>query len=161
MLPNAPTGLALGEYFVDQLAHGVWWLINPHGTAAPSPLAITSTPSAKKRVLAVNPPSVFAARPFTVYAFSADIAGASECTGRCARFWPPVLVMGTPAAARTSGVHQAGLGTITRPDGTSQVTYFGHPLYYFAFDQPRQALGEGITAFGGTFDMVNLAGMPS
>ena len=50
--------------------------------------------------------------------------------------------------------------TALHPDGTEQVTYFGHPLYFFAFDQPGQTLGEGITAFGGTFDVVNLTGAP-
>jgi predicted lipoprotein with Yx(FWY)xxD motif len=71
-----------------------------------------------------------------------------------------VLVSGAPTAAAGSGVNPAGLGTITRPDGTEQVTYFGHPLYFFAFDQPGQTLGERITAFGGTFDVVNLTGAP-
>jgi predicted lipoprotein with Yx(FWY)xxD motif len=71
-----------------------------------------------------------------------------------------VLVSGTPTAAGGSGVDQAGLATITRPDGTEQVTYLGHPLYFFAFDQPGETLGEGATAFGGTFKVVSLSGMP-
>jgi predicted lipoprotein with Yx(FWY)xxD motif len=49
---------------------------------------------------------------------------------------------------------------VRRADGTRQVTYFGHPLYFFAFDQPGQTLGKGITAFGGTFRVVDLAGTP-
>jgi len=71
-----------------------------------------------------------------------------------------VLVTGTPAAAAGSGVNPAGLGTITRPDGTFQVTYFGHPLYFFSFDQPAETFGEGIAAFGGTFNVVDLSGTP-
>ena len=154
---GAPSGLTNGEYLVDQFQHGVWWLLSLYGVADPGLLSIASMPSAEGTVPAVNPPSPFAFRPFAVYAFSAT---ASACTSTCARFWPPVLVSGTPTAAEGSGVNPAGLGTITRPDATKQVTYFGHPLYFFAFDQPGQTLGEGISAFGGTFDVVNLNGMP-
>jgi predicted lipoprotein with Yx(FWY)xxD motif len=157
---GAPSGLTGGEYLVDQLAHGVWWLLGADGKPVPGPLSVASMSSSQGQVLAVNPPSAFAARPFAVYAFSADSAGTSACTGTCARFWPPVLVSGTPTAASGSGVQQSGLGTITRPDGTTQVTYFGHPLYFFAFDQPGQDLGEGISAFGGTFTVVSLTGVP-
>jgi len=157
---GAPSGLTNGEYLVDEFAHGVWWLLDANGVADPGPLSIAGMPSAKGTVVAVNPPSVFASRPFAVYAFSADSVTASACTGTCARFWPPVLVSGAATAAAGSAVNPAGLGTITRPDGTEQVTYFGHPLYFFAFDQPGQTLGEGITAFGGTFDVVNLTGAP-
>lgn len=157
---GALSGLTNGEYLVDQFQHGVWWLLSPAGVAVPGPLSIASMPSAPGTVLAVNPPSPFASRPFAVYAFSADSATASACTGTCARFWPPVLVTGTPTAAAGSGVNPAGLATITRPDGTEQVTYYGHPLYFFAFDQPGQTRGEGITAFGGTFNIVSLSGTP-
>ena len=157
---GAPPGLTNGEYLVDQFAHGVWYLLGPSGIPDPGPLSIASMTSSQGTVLAVNPPSPFASRPLAVYAFSADSATASACTGTCARFWPPVLVAGSLTAAAGSGVNQAGLGTITRPDGTFQVTYFGHPLYFFAFDQPGQTLGEGITAFGGTFHVVDLTGTP-
>ena len=55
---------------------------------------------------------------------------------------------------------QAGLGTITHPDGTFQVTYIGRPLYFFAFDQAGKTLSEAVTAFGGTFKVVDLPGTP-
>jgi predicted lipoprotein with Yx(FWY)xxD motif len=157
---GAPSGLTNGEYLVDQFQHGVWYLLGPSGIADPGPLPIASMSSSQGTIVAVNPPSPFSFRPFAVYAFSTDSATASACTGTCARFWPPVLVAGDLTAAAGSGVSQAGLGTITRPDGTFQVTYFGHPLYFFAFDQPGMTLGEGITAFGGTFKVVSLSGMP-
>jgi predicted lipoprotein with Yx(FWY)xxD motif len=158
--PGAPSGLTNGEYYVDQFSHGVWWLLNPDGSALPGPVSVTSMSSPKGTVLAVNPPSPFASRPFAMYTFSADSPAMSACTGACARYWPPVLTTGPATAASGSGVSQAGLGAIARPDGTMQVTYDGHPLYFFAFDQPGQTLGEDITAFGGTFRVVSLAGMP-
>jgi predicted lipoprotein with Yx(FWY)xxD motif len=157
---GAPSGLTNGEYLVDQFAHGVWYLLAASGIPDPGPLPIASKTSAQGTVLAVNPPSPFASRPFAVYAFSADSATASACTGTCARFWPPVLVNGSLTAAAGSGVSQAGLGTITRPDGTFQATYFGHPLYFLSFDQPGQTLGEGAAVFGGTFHVVDLSGTP-
>lgn len=71
-----------------------------------------------------------------MYAFSADTSTTSACTRTCARYWPPVVVAGNMTAAVGSRVSQAGLGTITQPDGTFQVTYYGHPLYFFASDPP-------------------------
>jgi hypothetical protein len=51
------------------------------------------------------------------------------------------------------------MGTIKRSDGTSQVTYHGHPLYRFAKDtKPGDVNGEGVTAFGGSWFAVSPAG---
>jgi predicted lipoprotein with Yx(FWY)xxD motif len=78
-----------------------------------------------------------------IYLFEADKNGTSACTGACAAAWPPVTATGTPRAG--SGVNQALLGTIKRPDGTAQVTYNGHPLYYFAGDTGTgTAKGRGL-----------------
>jgi predicted lipoprotein with Yx(FWY)xxD motif len=157
---GAASGLTNGEYLVDQFQHGIWYLVAPSGMADPGPVSISSMTSSHGTILAVNPPSPYSARPFAVYAFSADTPTVSKCTGECARFWPPVLTSGSPTAASGSGVVQAGLSDIVRPDGTLQVTYFGHPLYFFAFDQPGQTNGEDKTVFGGTFKVVSTSGMP-
>jgi predicted lipoprotein with Yx(FWY)xxD motif len=80
----------------------------------------------------------------TLYRFDKDSASppASNCEGSCAQLWPPVLV-GTQISL--SGVNQALLGTIKRPDGTVQLTLHGWPLYRYAGDStPGQANGEGI-----------------
>ena len=80
-----------------------------------------------------------------MYWFAPDTSTSSKCTGSCATFWPPVK---GPATAM-SGV-SGTLGTITRPDGTTQATYDGHPLYTFVKDTaPGQAKGNGVNAFGG------------
>ena len=93
----------------------------------------------------------------TVYLFQADKNGASACTGACAAAWPPDTVTGTPQAG--SGVSQALLGTITRPDGTRQVTYNGHPLYYFTADAAAgTARGQAVKAFGAEWDVVGVGG---
>ena len=156
---GAASGLTNGEYYPDQFARGVWYLLGPSGITNPGPLAVGSMQSAQGTIVGINPPSPNASRPFAVYSFSADTPTGSACTGTCARYWPPVLVAGSLTAEAGSGVNQAGLGTITRPDGTFQVTYYGHPLYFFSADQPGQTLGEGKSTSGGTFNVVNLAGM--
>ena len=79
----------------------------------------------------------------------------STCYGQCAQIWAPV-----PAGGPTSGGAQAALvGTSTRTDGSSQVTYNGHPLYYFANDKAAgDARGQGINRFGGGWYVVDPAG---
>ena len=91
----------------------------------------------------------------TVYLFEADNGTSSTCYGQCAQIWAPV-----PAGGPTSGGAQAALvGTTTRTDGSSQVTYNGHPLYYFANDKAAgDARGQGINRFGGGWYVVDPAG---
>ena len=94
----------------------------------------------------------------TVYFFLADTGTTSTCSGSCARNWPPVTTAGAPVAA--GGVSQALLGTTKRADGSTQVTYHGHPLYYFIADTgPGMANGEGLNAFGALWKVVNAAGI--
>jgi predicted lipoprotein with Yx(FWY)xxD motif len=83
----------------------------------------------------------------TLYLFKADSGGQSACTGACALAWPPLLTPGDPTAG--SGAKASLLGTITRPGGSEQVTYNGHPLYLFVKDHhPGDTFGQGVTAFG-------------
>ena len=83
----------------------------------------------------------------TLYLFEKDKGTISACYGPCASGWPPDLTTGVPQAS--SGATASLLGTTKRTDGTTQVTYKGHPLYYFVGDkQPGDANGEGINAFG-------------
>jgi predicted lipoprotein with Yx(FWY)xxD motif len=90
----------------------------------------------------------------TVYWFAPDTSTTSKCTGSCATFWPPVK---GPATAM-SGV-TGTLATITRPDGTTQATYDGHPLYTFVKDTaPGQAKGNGVNAFGGLWHEMTVSG---
>ena len=92
-----------------------------------------------------------------VYLWAKDTGNASTCTGACAGAWPPVTTTGSPTA---SGSAQASdLGTITRSDGTKQVTYDGHPLYYFAGDSgPGTASGQGSDNFGAKWWLVAPSG---
>lgn len=94
-----------------------------------------------------------------LYLFTADETGTSDCSGACAAAWPPYLVsQGTPSAAG-AGVQTSMLGTLQRADGRTQVTYNGHPLYYFAKDAgPGQVTGQDVDAFGGEWYLVTPQG---
>ncbi len=94
----------------------------------------------------------------TVYLFAADKGPASTCSGACAEVWPPVITTGNPKAA--GGANTADLGTITRSDGTKQVTYKGHPLYYYAGDGPNggETSGQGISSFGAPWYVLTPSG---
>jgi len=88
------------------------------------------------------------AQGMTLYVFGGDTPGTSNCSSACSQNWPALTVAGgNPTAG--SGV-SGTLGTITRSDGTKQVTRDGMPLYTFAFDkQPGDANGQGLNEFGG------------
>jgi predicted lipoprotein with Yx(FWY)xxD motif len=92
-----------------------------------------------------------------VYLWAADSMNKSTCSGACAGAWPPVTTTGKVTAA--DGAKAADLGTITRSDGSKQVTYLGHPLYYFAGDSgPGQTNGQGSDSFGAKWWLVAPSG---
>jgi predicted lipoprotein with Yx(FWY)xxD motif len=93
----------------------------------------------------------------TVYLWAKDGTNMSACSGACAAAWPPVTATGKLTA--TGGAKASDLGTITRSDGTKQVTYDGHPLYYFVGDSsPDQTAGQGSDAFGAKWWLVAPSG---
>jgi predicted lipoprotein with Yx(FWY)xxD motif len=153
---GAPAGLTNGEYILDPApVDGNWYTILPQGISDPGTTTVGSETAGSATILAVagNPINHVVA---TLYAFSADTATASKCGGQCAMIWPPVL---TTSAAAVSGMAKgAELGTIQRADGAFQVTYNGHPLYFFAKALDSGTEGNNITAFGGTFHIVNVSG---
>jgi predicted lipoprotein with Yx(FWY)xxD motif len=82
------------------------------------------------------------AEGMTVYMYAPDKNGESTCYGDCESEWPPVSTKGKPSAGE--GAVAAALGTTKRKDGTTQVTYEGHPVYTFADDKaPGEANGNG------------------
>ena len=94
------------------------------------------------------------ANGMTVYLFTKDSPGTSTCAGNCATTWPPVLSNGAPIAG--TGVDAALLGTITRADGSVQVTYNSWPLYYYSKDAAAgDTTGEG---FGGYWHVITATG---
>jgi predicted lipoprotein with Yx(FWY)xxD motif len=94
----------------------------------------------------------------TLYLFVADSGATSNCnSAACVQYWPPVLTAGAPTAG--AGANAALLGTTQRKDGRTQVTYGGHPLYYFITDKkPGDVTGQGIDGFGGPWYVVSPSG---
>jgi predicted lipoprotein with Yx(FWY)xxD motif len=93
----------------------------------------------------------------TLYDFPPDRGTKSVCYGACAALWPPLVTHGKPVAG--AGARAALLGTTKRKDGKLQVTYGGHPLYYFVSDRkPGQVTGQGVDQFGGPWWVLSAAG---
>jgi predicted lipoprotein with Yx(FWY)xxD motif len=96
-------------------------------------------------------------RGITLYDFVKDRGMTSVCYGACAALWPPLLTHGKPVAG--PGVRASLLGTTRRKDGKLEVTYGGHPLYYFVTDRrPGQTTGQGVNQFGGPWWVLSAAG---
>ncbi len=146
----------------------------PYGVPSSTSAASTATSTASSATTSAAAPSATAVvvgtkhgklgtilsaggKHLTVYMFEGDKGTASSCTGACAHVWPPVT---TSASATASGAAVSGdLGTITRADGTKQVTYKGHPLYFFARDgDSGDAYGEGVVGFGASWYVLKPSG---
>jgi predicted lipoprotein with Yx(FWY)xxD motif len=187
-------GLPLYRFFLDEVPGeteganlfdpvtsptGIWYLVDPsHGNPAPGParLQLETAPvggtGSTATVLAAtmnNNFSLFQNGSFPVYTPSPDGGKDSgrdgsmrPCRAICSQYWPPVLTSGQPQAG--PGVDRNALGTITRPDGTHQVTYKGRPLYLFADDAYIPGLpynggaaginGAGAATVWGVFDTI-------
>jgi predicted lipoprotein with Yx(FWY)xxD motif len=86
------------------------------------------------------------AKGFALYSPVQEKSGTIRCTGSCTSIWVPLIAKGKPSAA--AGLQ---LGTVMRPDGKTQVTFKGKPLYLFAEDSsPKSVTGNGVSdSFGG------------
>jgi predicted lipoprotein with Yx(FWY)xxD motif len=129
--------------------------------AAAALLALPAAAQAKPATVHVAPSSLgrilVDAHGKTLYLWAHDKGKKSTCNGKCAKFWPPLVTSGTATA--TGGARDGLLGTSKRADGRMQVTYNGHPLYYFASDKRAgDVKGEGLTGFGGRWDPVSAGG---
>jgi predicted lipoprotein with Yx(FWY)xxD motif len=93
----------------------------------------------------------------TLYLFVADTGTTSTCYTSCATIWPPVLTTGAPQAG--TGASASLLGTTTRTDGKIEVTYAGHPLYYFVQDKTAgDTTGQGVNSFGALWWVLSPSG---
>jgi predicted lipoprotein with Yx(FWY)xxD motif len=118
------------------------------GSAATGPTLALKTLSGKPGIWLTN------AAGRALYVYTKDQGTSSACYGACATAWPPLLTTG-PVTISGQFTVSSDLGTITRTDGTKQVTYGGHPLYYFSGDSAAgQTKGQGV---GGTWFLLGPA----
>jgi predicted lipoprotein with Yx(FWY)xxD motif len=117
---------------------GIYWITSSQSMSTPATSQTTTTaPSATPTIsLGSNaqfPSYLAATNGMALYTFKSDTSGVSNCTGSCATVWPPYTV--SSASGLSAGANITGtIGTITRTDGTLQVTYNGMPLYFFDKD---------------------------
>jgi predicted lipoprotein with Yx(FWY)xxD motif len=130
---------------------GHWWVVGTDGrTGTGSTVGVNSTADGKV---------VAGMHGRTLYTLSSDTATRSTCTssGGCSNLWPPLTTVGKPHAG--TGVKSSLLGTLTRHDGSHQVSYNGHPLYYFSGDSAAgDDNGECYAQVPGTWYIVGPAG---
>ena len=124
----------------------------PSSTSAGSAgVTIASKQGRLGTILAAGP------KQLTVYMFGGDRGPTPTCSGTCASVWPPVSSAAGVAAGGQALA--ADLGTARRSDGTRQVTYKGHPLYYYTRDAVSgDAYGQGINSFGAGWSVLTPAG---
>jgi predicted lipoprotein with Yx(FWY)xxD motif len=130
----------------------------PYGSAATASPPIAATEAAEVAV-ADSPlgPILVDGGGRTLYLFQKDTSTTSTCEGDCASFWPPLATTSKPLAGK--GVLASKLGTTERTDGKTEVTYNGHPLYYYAGDRTAgDTTGQGLDLFGAEWNVLSPAG---
>ncbi len=121
-------------------------------TSASGPATVTLARAGSLGTVLVNSSGM------TLYHFTVDSTGKSNCTGTCASIWAPVVVPAGTTPAGGAGLARGQLGTITRADGTIQVTYKGMPLYTYMGDKKvGDATGQGV---GSTWFVITTSGSP-
>ena len=93
-----------------------------------------------------------------IYLFDKEDSSKPRCYGDCAVAWPPVYANGNPRLGK--GLDPDLLGTRKRRNGRKQITYGGHPLYYYAHEGPGQVLCHDIEEYGGLWLVVKKSGKP-
>jgi len=96
-------------------------------------------------------------RGHALYLFTRDHGPGSRCSGACARAWPPYLVSGRGRG--TDGARSSLIGVTRRSNGARQLTYAGHPLYYYVGDRlAKQILCQDVEEYGGHWWVVSPTG---
>jgi predicted lipoprotein with Yx(FWY)xxD motif len=132
----------------------------PSSEPSISPSARTTEPGTK--VIAAESDFgtiLFSTAGQAIYLFDVEATTEPRCYGACADAWPPVLTDGAPLAGR--GVKESLLGTAQRRDGTTQVTYRGHPLYFYAHEGKHEVKCHDVFLNGGNWYAVQPDGRPA
>jgi len=134
---------------------------SPSGSTSPTPTP-TQEPKPGHVVIAADSPYGPMLHDGTgqpIYLFTAERADRPACYDACAADWPPVLTRGEPRAR--GDVRDSLLGATRRDDGSRQVTYAGHPLYFYAHEGKYEVLCHDVVEYGGTWLVVRTDGTPA
>jgi predicted lipoprotein with Yx(FWY)xxD motif len=127
------------------------------GSAAPTPPKSASNAATVDLAASKFGKILVDSKGRTLYLFAADKSTMSTCSAACASLWPPLTVSGAPKPG--TGVTSSLVGTTKRGDGTTEVTYAGHPLYYYAGDSAAgQTTGQDISQFGAKWYVLTAGG---
>jgi predicted lipoprotein with Yx(FWY)xxD motif len=131
------------------------------GSSNSSPNTTTKSPSGTALVNSANTASlgdiVVGPNGRTLYLFRKDTGPNSTCSGACAAQWPPLTTSGSVTSS--GNVSMTALKTTRRSDGKMQVTFHGHPLYYYAGDTaPGMSNGQGLNTYGGLWYALSPSG---
>jgi len=138
------------------------------GSGSPKPTAATAQTQAAKRpapgtkiVLGDSQFGriLFDSKRQAIYLFDKETTSRPRCYGACAEAWPPVYANGKPRLGK--GLNKSLLGTVERRGGRKQITYGGHPLYYYAHEGPGQVLCHDVEEFGGLWLVLKRSGKPA
>src|SRR6266487_2846486 len=121
----------------------------------------TSTPAHAKLILRKSEfgKVIFDANSNVVYMFGRDKTATSTCYGICAKAWPPLLTKSTPSVG--TGLNANLLGTTKRKDGSLQVTYNHHPLYFYSADMHGKIMCQHAVMHGGIWLVLKANGTPN
>ena len=121
----------------------------------------TSTPAHAKLILRKSEfgKVIFDSNGNVVYLFGRDKTATSTCYGICAQAWPPVLTKGAPTVG--PGLNAGLLGTTKRKDGSLQVTYNHHPLYFYSADKHGKIMCQHAVMHGGIWLVLKANGTPN
>lgn len=153
-IPRTAATLAVAAAFALSLAA---LAVTPAGASGPSARASSAQKLSLKRTSIGT--ILVDATGFTVYRFSKDSGARNSCMSNreCNATWPPLTSSGKPSAG--AGVKASLISTIALPGGKRQVTYAGHPLYFYEPASERAETGyAGVRQFGGTWLAVNASG---
>lgn len=122
---------------LGQARGNVWFVVSPFGSSVHTAASIKLSTDATLGDIITDESGR------TLYLWKRDVKDKANCNGGCALAWPPLLTVDAPTLA--GGLTEARLGTVTRDDGSTQVTYNGYPLYYYFLDTgPADTLGQEV-----------------
>jgi predicted lipoprotein with Yx(FWY)xxD motif len=133
---------------------------SPSPSLPPTPMMVTTAPAPPGTVITVADsefgPMLFDETGQAIYLFDKEKTPTPECYDACADAWPPVLTEGAPVAA--GGARADLLGTSPRTGGSLQVTYAGHPLYFYANEGKNEVRCHNVNLNGGLWLVVTPSG---